>query len=122
MLRSFKMMVSKIFRNCKWERISNNKRAMVNVLSACILNGDKTNQLSVDKMGKQAGLSKGFIQYNKNKSAEKVRLISEGDERGFKLMDADQTRSKFLEAQVSRIEQWIIKDCELVIQNHLKNE
>ena len=67
---------------------------MVNVLSACILNGDETNQLSVDKMGKQAGLSKGFIQYNKNKSAEKARLINKGDERGFELIEADQTRSK----------------------------
>ena len=66
MLRSFKMMLNKIFRNCKWGRISNNKRAIVNVLSACILNGGETNQLSVDKMGKQAGLLKGFTQYNKN--------------------------------------------------------
>jgi hypothetical protein len=49
-------------------------------------------------------------------------LISEGDERGFELIDADQTRSKFSEAQVSRFEQWIIKDCKLVIQNPLKND
>jgi len=36
-LRSMKMMLSNIFRSCKRGRISNNKRAMVNVLSACIL-------------------------------------------------------------------------------------
>ncbi len=45
-LRSMKMMLSKIIRNCKWGRISNNKQAMINVLSACILNGDEINQLS----------------------------------------------------------------------------
>jgi hypothetical protein len=28
------MMLSKIIRNCKWGRISNNKQAMVNLLSA----------------------------------------------------------------------------------------
>jgi hypothetical protein len=88
---------------------------MVNVLSACILNSEKTNQLSVNSMGTQAGLSKGFIRYNKDESIEKARLISEGDERGFKLIDADETRSKFSENQVLRFEQWIIKECKLVI-------
>jgi hypothetical protein len=73
-------------------------------------------------LGIQVGLSRGFIQWNKDKSAKKTRLINEGDERGFEFVKADQTRSKFNEAQVSRFEQWIIKDCELVIQNPLKND
>ncbi len=42
-LRSMNMMLSKIFRSCKRGRISNNKQAMVNVLSACILNDEVTN-------------------------------------------------------------------------------
>ena len=67
---------------------------MINVLSACTLNGDKTNQLSDNSMGKQAGLSKGFIWYNKDKSIKTARLINKGDERGFELIEADQTRSK----------------------------
>ena len=98
-LRSMKMMLSNIFRSYKRGRISNNKQAMVNVLSACILNGEVTNHLSASSMGKQAGLSKHFIHSNKSKSFEKARLISVGDESGFKFMEADQTRSKFGEAQ-----------------------
>jgi hypothetical protein len=93
---------------------------MANILTACILNGDDNRQLYT--AGSQAGLSKGFIQYNKDKSAKKARLISEGDERGFESIEADKTRSKLSEAQVSRFEQWIIKDCKLVIQNPLKND
>ena len=80
------MMLSNIIRNGKWGRISNNKHAMINVLSACILNGEKTNQLSDNSMGKQAGLSKGFIWYNKDKSIKKARLINKGDERGLELI------------------------------------
>ena len=120
--RSMKMMLSKIFRSCNGGRISNNKRAMVNMLSACILNDEVTNHQSVASTGKQDGLSRQFIRTYKSKSFEKARLISEGDERGFELIEADQTRSKFKEAQVSRFEQWIIKDCELVKQNPLKND
>ena len=59
---------------------------MINVLSACILNGDETNQLSDNSIGKQAGLSKGFIWYNKDKSIKKARLINKGDERGLELI------------------------------------
>jgi hypothetical protein len=92
------------------------------MLSACILNDEVTNHQSVASTGKQDGLSRQFIRTYKSKSFEKARLISEGDERGFELIEADQTRSKFKEAQVSRFEQWIIKDCELVKQNPLKND
>jgi hypothetical protein len=121
-LRSMKMMLSNIFRSCIQGRISNNKRAMVNVLSACILNDEVNNHLSASSMGKQAGLSKHFIHFNKSKSFEKARLISAGDKRGFEFIEADQTRSKFKEEQLSMFEQWIIKDCELVKQNPLKND
>jgi hypothetical protein len=50
-----------------------------------------------------------------------ARLIKEGDERGFELIEPDKHRSKYPLETVKRFEQWIIKDCELVIQNPLKN-
>jgi hypothetical protein len=59
---------------------------------------------------------------NEQKNFEKARLISAGDKRGFEFIEADQTRSKFKEEQLSMFEQWIIKDCELVKQNPLKND
>jgi hypothetical protein len=83
-LRSMKMILNKIFRGSRG-RISNKKRSIVNVLSACILNSNN-NQMSITEMGKQAGLSKRYTQFNKAKSFERARLIQEGDEKGFELI------------------------------------
>ena len=47
--------------------------------------------MSITEMGKQAGLSKPYIQFNKAKSFEKARLIQEGDEKGFELIEPEKT-------------------------------
>jgi hypothetical protein len=91
----------------------------VNILMACILNEDD-NTICTTAMGKHAGLSKHCISYNKAKSFQKARLIQAGDERGFELIEPEKSQSKFSLETVERFKQWIIKDCELVIQNPLK--
>ncbi len=116
-LRLLKMILNKIFRGSRG-RILNKKRLIVNVLSACILNSNN-NQMSITEMGKQAGLSKHYIQFNKAKSFKKARLIQEGDEKGFELIEPEKTRSKFFNDTIKSFEQWI---SELVMQNPLKND
>jgi hypothetical protein len=119
-LRSMKSILNKIFRSCAG-RISVKKRIIVNTLMACILNKDKCT-ISTTSIGKHAGLSKHCISYNKAKSFQTARLIKAGDERGFKLIEPEKHCSKYPLETVEKFEQWIIKDCELVIQNPLKND
>ncbi len=78
--------------------------------------------MSITEMGKQAGLSKCYIQLNKAKSFEKARLIQEGDEKGFELIELEKTQSKFFNDTIESFEQWLFKDCGLVMQNPLKND
>ena len=73
-------------------------------------------------MGKHAGLSKHCIAYNKAKSFEKARLIQAGDEQGFEIIEPEKLRKKISPETITLFEQWIVKDCELIIQNPLKND
>jgi hypothetical protein len=40
--------------------------------------------------------------------------------KGFKLIEPEKSCSKFSFESIERFEQWIINDCELIIQNSLK--
>jgi hypothetical protein len=86
-LQSMKTILSKIFRS-QAGRISSNKRLVVNLLTACVMNGND-NQMSTSAMGKYASLSCNFIHKNKAKYFSNIRLIQEGDEKGFELIEQE---------------------------------
>ena len=89
---------------------------------ACLHYDNGSNQLSASASGKQIGLIKWAISRAKKTSSNRIGLIMSGDKKGFEFVDADQTRSKFKDAQLVKFEQWIEKDCQLVIENPLKND
>jgi hypothetical protein len=121
MLKSMKAILHKIF-ECRKGRITNGERAFVNMVFACIHYDNGNKQLSASATGKQIGLTKYAIYRAKKKSTKRIGLIMSGDKKGFEFVDADQTRSKFKEEQLAKFELWIEKDCQLVIENSLKND
>jgi hypothetical protein len=44
-----------------------------------------------------------------------------GYKKGFEFVDTDQKWSKFNDEQLTKFEEWIENDCQLVIENPLKN-
>ena len=54
--------------------------------------------------------------------AERAMLIKAGDLAGYELYEDDKTRSKLSEAELNKFDQWILNDCELVIENPFKND
>ena len=121
LLRSMKSILKRILR-CKSGRISNGQRSFVNMVCACIHNCEDNNQLSGSAIGHHLGVNKNFVSRAKFKSYKRVALITSGDKKGFEFVDTDQKRSKFNDEQLTKFEQWIEKDCQLVIENPLKND
>ncbi len=92
-LWSMKLILNKIFRTSAGQ-ISAKKKMIINVLMACILN-KANNTISTAAMGKDAGLSKHCISYNKAKLFQKARLIQADNETGIELVAPEKSHSKF---------------------------
>jgi hypothetical protein len=53
---------------------------------------------------------------------EKARLIQAVDKQGFELIEPEKLRKKISPKIITLFEKWIVKDCELIIQNPMKND
>ena len=122
LLRSLKSILQKILRGGRSGHISNAKRLFVNMVNACIHNCNDGNQLSMNAIGRQVGMHRSSISRSKIKSYNRVALIMSGDKKGCEFVDTHQKRSKFTNEEITKFEQWIEKDCQLVIENPLKND
>jgi hypothetical protein len=94
----------------------------VNIVCACIHNCKDDNLLSVSTIGHQVGVGKMLVSHAKIKTYQWIALIMSGDKTGFEFIDTDQKRSKFNDEQLTKFEQWIEKDYQLVIENPLEND
>jgi len=95
---------------------------MVNVLSACLFSGTNNNDVSACMIGKQAGLSTKKIKRYSSRSLETALLINSGDKKGYELIESDQDRTKYSGDERDALEEWLLKDCDLIIENPLKND
>ena len=73
-------------------------------------------------IGKQAGLSTKKIRRYSSRSLEKALLINSGDKKGYELIESDQDRTKYSGNERDALEEWLLKDCDLIIENPLKND
>jgi hypothetical protein len=73
-------------------------------------------------VGKQTGLARGKITQYLPRSLEKTLIIHSGDKKGYKLIETDQDRTKYSKEERDALEKWLLKDCDLVIKNQLKND
>ena len=120
-LRTMKKILKTIFSSSRG-RIGNTQRAWVNVISMCLFSDLESSGTKPAQIGKMANLSYGCIKRYSSKVFEKARLIQSGDKKGYELIEADQDRSKYSEEELAAFDNWILKDCQYVIENPLKND
>ncbi len=73
-------------------------------------------------VGKQTGLTRGKITRYLSRSLEKALITHSGDKKGYELIETDQDRTKYSKEERDALEEWLLKDCDLVINNPLKND
>jgi hypothetical protein len=73
-------------------------------------------------VGKQTGLTRGKISQYLYRSLEKALIIHSSDKKGYKLIETDQDRTKYSKEERDALEEWLLKDCDLVIENPSKND
>jgi hypothetical protein len=121
-IHSIKRILESIFKSSYVGRISNQQRAWVNILSACLFSGTNNMDVSACTVGKQAGLSTKMIRSYSSRSLEKALLINSGVKKGYELIVSDQDRTKYSDNERDASEEWLLTDCDFVIENPLKND
>ncbi len=121
-LDSIKRILKNIFKSTNVGRITNHQYAWVNVLSFCLFCSPDSMDMTACMVGKQVGLSPGKIRHYSVRSLEKALLVTSGDKKGYELIEMDQDRTKYSEEEKVALEKWLLKDCEFVVKNPLKND
>ena len=73
-------------------------------------------------IGKMLGLSRGSTYRNFGRGNERALLIKAGNMEGYELDDEERNRSKLKDSDIEKFQDWVLNECELVIDNPFKND
>jgi len=123
-LKSIKKVMSKVMatQNKNFKQ-TNKQRRFIRCLSILVSSiPTKSSGITERMLGRFLGFSTGAAHRNFKKGRQKAALIMVGDEEGYELIEEEKDRSKYSAEELKRFDNWILNECEVVVDNPCKDD